>query len=1171
MRYRLGLDVGTASTAGVTAYLDQHGRETALTGWGYLRTFDESTTTDSKGRPKSKRANRRSYRLSGRQHERGAGALRNLASLAPLMGLEEKELTADSGQNLPRLRALAARSEVSLVDLFSIFLRIAKKRGYYGAFRADIPKKGKTAEADQPESDPTDTPEPQDGSFQKASGEVRGGSQALAHVIAVRAQALRVPDLTLGEYLFDRLQRGLPSKLKIKMPGGKKTSSKVAAADLEDSNLYALNEMVRWEFHQIWNTQEKFHPQLTGSEPDGRSLRHVFEKAIFFKRPLKSWTDKIGKCPLEPNHVRAAKATPVYQEFRIEKLLSDLRWGIGPRAQSLTPLQKSIIRNLLNSQKDIRWTSIYEHLEKAGAPRPAGRGLNIAQRGADRLTGNTTLAAIRRMGGDVEAAWNATSKSIQNDVLTFLAELGSPEQLLEPNWPEQFVVDGTPRRFEVGFVKFINALTMLPKFDRLSAMGFESGRCGYSLQALEKMTTWMREPVFPVAWPEDARIADEDRARRVLYPASGIQTPLRAKLPPPPETGNHVVDVALRQIALVVHKCIRHHQEMPDEIIVELGREMTQGLSARTEAMSIIKNNETQREAAIAALQGDGNVPTTGAVNRYLLAQEQLFVCPYCQDRNRLSNGMIADGSATNSEHILPKGLTSVRRKRSELMVAHTACNDAKADRTPWQAWGHGSADQDDDRWRAVEEMAEGLRARATTEKDRSVKKRLTRKAHLLLLRDFESEVLTDDSVASFADSQMHHTAWIAKDIALWLKSICAKVFVARGELTARLRSEWALNTVIPEIRFQEGRTVHATGINNKLGLQISFEDFTKFRPTWESRARGTDAKTGLKLEKRHDNRHHLVDAAVIALSGRSLYQQVATHYKLADEMLRAGQTHDPRGKRIFRWRLPRPPFDGLRNQISNLVQNAPHSHKTDRYSTGGFFGGWAYSAAEKEGVAYLTTRVALIDLIDKNRPERTRSAIEQLVVSAETRRHILQAFDERIQAGEPPKVALSRPVKMSGGYGTDIWKVKIFQKSAGNPGAGDLPLIPIGDRTFALQLKPGKNQKSAGKKFLLHDGYAFLARFKDPEKSHFVDLESAKPIFAECLRFKSVNCHQIFRGDTVMLASDTEKWLIHQIRQGGELAIAPLTEAGTWLQIQKRGGKARSIGTKDVLALRVI
>ena len=220
MRYRLGLDVGTASTAGVTAYLDQNSRETALTGWGYLRTFDESTTTDSKGRPKSKRANRRAYRLSGRQHERGAGALRNLASLAYLIGLEDNEITADSGQNLPSLRALAARNEVSLADLARIFLRMAKKRGYYGVFKADKQKKTQRGAAEQPAADTTDTSEPEDESFQKASGEVRGGSHALVHVIATRAQAMGVPDLTLGEYLFDRLQRGLPSKLKVNMPGG---------------------------------------------------------------------------------------------------------------------------------------------------------------------------------------------------------------------------------------------------------------------------------------------------------------------------------------------------------------------------------------------------------------------------------------------------------------------------------------------------------------------------------------------------------------------------------------------------------------------------------------------------------------------------------------------------------------------------------------------------------------------------------------------------------------------------------------------------------------------------------------------------------------------------------------------------------------------------------------
>ena len=251
-----------------------------------------------------------------------------------------------------------------------------------------------------------------------------------------------------------------------------------------------------------------------------------------------------------------------------------------------------------------------------------------------------------------------------------------------------------------------------------------------------------------------------------------------------------------------------------------------------------------------------------------------------------------------------------------------------------------------------------------------------------------------------------------------------------------------------------------------------------------------------------------------------------------------------------------------------SLIKNAPHSHKTDRYPTAEFFDGWTYSTAEKEGSTYLATRIPLSDLADKKDDlKKTRQALEQLIVSPDTRRYVLAAFDERVKAGETPKLALSKPVKMSGGFGTDIWKVKVFQKSVGRPGKNGLPLVPSG-RAFELQLKPGRNQKIAGKKYLPHNGYAFLARFKLAEDSEFMQAESVRPIFANTARLVHKNCHKLFRCDTVTIPGDDDRWIIHQIRQDGELAIAPLTEAGTWEQIGDRGGRAKAVKANVVLKM---
>lgn len=449
-------------------------------------------------------------------------------------------------------------------------------------------------------------------------------------------------------------------------------------------------------------------------------------------------------------------------------------------------------------------------------------------------------------------------------------------------------------------------------------MGFDGGRAGYSAEALNVLTDWMRNLQFPADWPKQQHRVDEEAAVRACYGERKANAPTLKLLPEPPTTGNDVVDVALRETWRIVNQGITRLGAPPDEIIVELGREMTQSYSARGEALDAIKNNEEQREVAATTLIAAGAVADPPAIHRYLLAVDQDFRCPYCQGTNHLELSDIVDGHITNDEHILPKNLTGVRKKRSELVLAHQRCNHAKGEQTPGLAWGDG---KDDVRWSAVKAMAALFKQKAEkakTGRDFAAAKRLTRKAHLLLLQDYEAEVLTDESVADFADRQLHATSQIAKEIVQWMRTICANVFVARGELTAQLRTAWGLNTVIPEARFEEGRLVHVSVLERKkpddekpkfLLKQITREEFEKWQPTWEGarRERG-DERTALNLEKRLDHRHHLVDACVIALSDRCIFKGVAKHYKLADEQLRADIRFDEQGKRIRRWRLPPPP-----------------------------------------------------------------------------------------------------------------------------------------------------------------------------------------------------------------------------------------------------------------------
>lgn len=184
MKYRLGLDLGTTSIGAVALTLTDPDEPIEIL-TQRLRLFPEPVEPNAQGVLQTKKAAYRVARQQRTQINRRAKRLRKIAKLAEHWGLDHKTIAPDNGQHLPRLRALAATEQVTLEDLLRIFLKLAKRRGYAGGFRT---------QSDE-------------------SGEVKSGVERLRNIMQERGCD------TLGQYLYDRHQRGLPIHLKIKTTG----------------------------------------------------------------------------------------------------------------------------------------------------------------------------------------------------------------------------------------------------------------------------------------------------------------------------------------------------------------------------------------------------------------------------------------------------------------------------------------------------------------------------------------------------------------------------------------------------------------------------------------------------------------------------------------------------------------------------------------------------------------------------------------------------------------------------------------------------------------------------------------------------------------------------------------------------------------------------------------
>lgn len=1119
MIYRLGLDVGTASVGIAAVELNQDGEPVRLASH-LVRIFDEPLEKGQGGLA-SKKAGRRKARMQRRQIDRRAARLRRIAQLSELLGLKCGDISPDDGNALPRLRAQAATERVELADLLRILLRLSKRRGYKGEFKEN--KKGPVAE----------------------------GSSELGLAMKQLAELQGVSEITLGQYLFHRLENGQPTKLKIKEIGDDiKSKKEPTDGDVGGAlkNLYALRKTVEKEFDIIWQEQSTFHDILNRSH-NGKPLKEHFKEALFYQRPLKSASDLVAQCSLEPTLSRAPRAQMAFQRFRIEKTLADLRWGAGRNAQPLQPQQKAVLRDLLDQTDKIKFEGVYEELEKAGFPKPQGKGLNLDRASREELLGNATLAALRKLdkhgkkhhperAADLENQFRALDEKTQIATINFLAEIGSPEQLDDPEWHQVFVKkDGTPRRFNDALVGFVNQIKEHEQFDRLNKMGFDGCRASYSVKALNKLADWLDEPNWPGDWQADMKRMDEEAAIRVCYPQSlNREVKQLDKLPAPEPTGNSVVDGALRQIRWAINKVIDELGMPPSEIVVEMAREMSLGITRRNERESDSSAQQKARSFAEKEIRAHGQTPTPSRIRRYLLwAEQDKSFCPYCNKTIGIAEAL--SGAATEYEHMLPRSLTQVGMKRSEIVLAHHACNQEKGERTPWEAWGNT------DRWQSVEAAAA-----------RFEKKKFFRKAKLLRLQDFEREVLTDESVNGFADRQFHQTSWIAKAAAQWLDCLCPnKVSVSRGEMTAMLRRKWGLETVIPEVRI-EGELP----VLDDEGKPMAPEDFAKLKKFLEghpvTRA-DREANPGFDFnrrpDKRLDHRHHLIDAVTLALTSRGLFQKMARNYKAAAERMqpRDGETTEERERRVkgetrLRLETVAPPLRDARAQAMEAVRECRISIKPDRYPDGAIFKDTAYGVAQREGEEKirLTLRQAVADLgksQGKTSVEAARKAIAG-IVSDDVRRIVAQVFEARLANGISADVALKEPF-VHPLYNKPIRKVCCFMGYAEDA------------QSIVHTSRSGEHRK-----YLVNEGYAYLELTTDgSQEPRLVKIRDAmrdkhKPAKPGIVRF--------YKGDVVKDKKDGGLYKIGYFKAEGNISVIPIFDPRSFDKIKEASSGKKKI-----------
>lgn len=774
---RLGLDIGTNSIGWWlydTDGAENNARITAVLAGG-TRIFSDGRDPKSGASLAVDRRTARSMRRRRDRYLRRRAALMKALAEFGLMPADPTEAKALELLDPYELRATGLDEALPLTHLGRALFHLNQRRGFKSNRKTD---RG-----------------------DNESSKIKDATARLDQ--AILANGAR----TYGEFLHMRRQRAIDPR---RVPTVR-TRLSVANRDGPDGkeepgyDFYPDRKHLEEEFRKLWAAQANFHPELTGDLHD-----LVFER-IFYQRPLKE--PKVGLC-LFTAEERLPKADPLTQRRVLYETVNQLRvTADGRQTRPLTLEERDQIIHALDNKKPTA------SLKSMAMKLPAlARVLKLHE--GERFTLETgvrdaiacdpvrsSLSHPDRFG----PRWSTLDVGAQREVVSRIRKVQSEaEHTALVDWLMQSfklardhaeatanapLPEGYGRLGLTATTRILERLkaNVITYAEAVAACGWRHSdqRTGECLDRLPYYGEILDRHVIPGTYDE----SDDDVTRygRITNPT---------------------VHIGLNQLRRLVNKIIEIYGK-PDQIVVELARELKQSERQKRETMRSIRETTEAARKRSEKLE-DLGIKDNGR-NRMLLRlwedlnQEDPMrrFCPYTG--KRISAAMLFDGSC-DVDHILPYSRT-LDDSFANRTLCVTEANREKRNQTPWEAWGETL------KWDAIEAKLKNL--------PDSKRWRFAPDA----MERFEGK-------NDFLDRALVDTQYLARISRTYLETLFTeggRVWVVPGRLTEMLRRHWGLNSLL----------------NDK------------------------DRGAG-KAKNRTDHRHHAIDAAVVAATDRGLLNRIS-------------------------------------------------------------------------------------------------------------------------------------------------------------------------------------------------------------------------------------------------------------------------------------------------------
>ena len=673
--------------------------------------------------------------------------------------------------------------------------------------------------------------------FQEINGQIASLSGLLSS-ISDRSKELYFNGITVGQMLMRRLEENPNASLK---------------------NIVYYRRDYLDEFEQIWDVQSRYHPEL-----DETLKKRIRDKFIFYQRPLKSQKGLVNLCEFESHEISVTvdgtekqkivgprvcpRSSPLFQEFKIWQTVNN----VTINGNSLSKDEKLLLVEELTYGGTLKTPAILKCLSL----KPKQSSVNFKE-----IDGNNTMTAffnasirIAENNGyvctdlDKLDAHDRVSRiecifselNFDSSFLHFNSNLDSPDFEQQPAyalWHLIYSYEGDSSAS--GDESLVQKIMSLCSMDRASAKELASIRLtpdygSLSSKAMRKILPYMKEGF---EYSEACGKAGYTHSKRSLTKEELEQRSYveHLSLLPRNSLRNPVVEKILNQMVNVVNE-ITDTYGKPDEIRIELARDLKKSAAEREKAQSDISSATRENEAVEKLLQEPPfniQYPSRNDIIRYKLYKElastgfhTLYSNTYIPKEQLFSKNF-------DIEHIVPQA----RLFDDSFANKTLESRQVNIDKGKMTAADYVKS-------RFGEQVYEEYKTKVKNLRD-SNKISRTKATRLLM----EAKDIPDD----FIDRELRDSQYIAKKAREILETMVGFVVPTTGSVTARLREDWQLVDVMRELNWDKyekiGQTYYEVGRDGNRKQKI--RDWTK----------------------RNDHRHHAMDALTIAFTRRQFIQ----------------------------------------------------------------------------------------------------------------------------------------------------------------------------------------------------------------------------------------------------------------------------------------------------------